>query len=168
MREFHCKDELVKAITSENKNIKAGFFLGVDGRNGAGKTTLAKYLEERLGGSIIPLDNFIENDIDKYIYRIPDLKRALDAVSGPVIIEGVFLLDVLKRAHICLSRLVYVKRMISGNGWYDEEIYDSSNDVQVILAEKAHLTILSKEIILYHHTYQPDSKADYIFERYII
>jgi hypothetical protein len=136
---FHSEEDLVDTITAEN-SITADFFLGVDGRDGAGKTTLTRYLAEKIGASVISLDEFIEKNKDAYMssIRFSDLKRAIAQASGPVIIEGACLLAALQRLDICLSRLVYVKRMISDVGWFDEKICDPPDDVEAFLARIIH------------------------------
>jgi hypothetical protein len=190
MCEFRSEEELVEAIKSEN-NIRAGFVLGIDGKDGTGKTTLAKHLAESIGASVISLDEFIEKNKDAYVsvLRVPHLKRAIAEVSGPVIIEGVCLLDALKRMAIPLSRLVYVKRISSYGVWCDEEVCDPPEDVEAYLAkqrednrlfaeleahlegsegaatEDAQLTGLRTELIRYHAKYRPVHQADYVFER---
>ncbi|MBR1172990.1 hypothetical protein JQ617_03395 [Bradyrhizobium sp. KB893862 SZCCT0404] len=102
-----------------------GLRIGIDGMDGVGKSTLARELANRLGGSVISLDDYLTKRQNSYVLHIrcDDVKAAISASKLPTLIEGVCLLAVAQRCGFEVDALVYVRR-ISGNSgiWHEEEI----------------------------------------------
>ncbi|WP_441259606.1 hypothetical protein AB7008_23605 [Bradyrhizobium sp. 521_C7_N1_3] len=113
--------------------------IGIDGMDGVGKSTLARELANRLGGSVISLDDHLTRKQNGYILHIrcDELKAALSASTSPILVEGVCLLAVAQRCGFDVDVLVYVRR-ISRNSdiWHEEEICMAQSPA-IELKEKA-------------------------------
>jgi pantothenate kinase-related protein Tda10 len=86
--------------------------IGIDGRDGQGKSSLANWLAWQLGMSAISLDHFLIQDSDPLSWRVADLSHAIQTclqLERPVIVEGVFLQDVLEQVQKKVDYLVLVK-----------------------------------------------------------
>ena len=74
--------------------------IGVDGADGSGKSPLAAWLSWQLEMPALHLDVYVVRDTKPIEWRFDDLSRAIDGAQlvpkeRPVIVEGIFLLDVL-------------------------------------------------------------------------
>jgi hypothetical protein len=189
MQVFRSESELADRITIENS--VSGFLLGVDGSDGSGKTTLSSNLKTLLGASLVSVDDFQEKAREAYVpvLKIPELQRAIAGQSGPVIVEGVCLLDDLKKAEIRASRLICVKKLSPFGFWKDEDECEPPDNIEAFIAkqveglrftsqllsapdrkvdsgyEDVRLPGFAEELIRYHWKYRPARRADYIFER---
>lgn len=84
--------------------------IAVDGRDGAGKSSLASWLAWQLGTPAIHLDLLLRGG--GISWRIHDLKRLLDTRlgrCGPVIVEGVLVLDALALVGRAADYTIFVK-----------------------------------------------------------
>ena len=76
--------------------------VSIDGWSGSGKTTLAKYLASRLKLKRYELDKYVHRERGGFLqyFDYSRLATALDSVptrSAPVLIDGVCVLEVLRR-----------------------------------------------------------------------
>jgi len=89
--------------------------VAIDGALGSGKTTIAKALGRRLGLPAFHLDDFVSKRRGSYLKYMRHHRLALRLpASGKFIIEGVCVLEVLRKLRVQPSVLIYVKRMVSG------------------------------------------------------
>lgn len=77
-----------------------GVIITIDGRDGVGKTTLGRYLAWYFNVSLIETDLYLIPALDHYIYLDDQINRIIERrVSAPlpVIVEGVAILEIMKR-----------------------------------------------------------------------
>ena len=87
--------------------------IGVDGRDGEGKSTFARYRAWRLEMPCIDLDMFLNTGKGEYDLRFDDLSRAICTglnLNRPVLVEGIFLLQMLRELNFPTEILVYAKK----------------------------------------------------------
>src|SRR5437868_5905599 len=98
---------------------------GIDGVDGCGKSKLGASLGQTLGWPVISLDGFLEKERGSYVQwiRYADLRQAVANARGPMVVEGVCLLEVLERAAIHIDKHIYVRRVQSGL-WMDADECD--------------------------------------------
>lgn len=112
-------EEHYKLIEDLRSHIRLGkkLLIGIDGDSGAGKSSLAKFLSWQFSIYPINLDFFLqkqEGQEGNYYYsglNFAEINKQIDQghyVDGPVIIEGIFLLETLKRLGIKHDILIYV------------------------------------------------------------
>ena len=87
--------------------------IGIDGSDGAGKTTLASFISWQFSIRLINLDLFLEpleDEDEGYIkHNLEQLGVLINYPQNrPVIIEGVFLLEVLEAFDIDPNVLIYI------------------------------------------------------------
>jgi hypothetical protein len=88
--------------------------IAVDGRDGAGKSSFASWLAWQTGAPAIYLDLLLAGEGLKW--RTDDLKRLLAtrlAQGGPLIVEGVLVLDAIAAAGRKADRVIFVENEAS-------------------------------------------------------
>lgn len=190
MHETRSPDETAELLRTSYAHALSGT-IAIDGADGVGKTTLAAALQAAIGGTVIPLDEFVVENRGGYVphLRTADLKAALETSIRPCIVEGVCVLAALERVSHDAQVLIYVKRLASYGYWHDEDTCDPTEPVEELIArlawevaalarfdaeqsgeslpeeEKPGLTPLREEIIRYHALYRPSRRAEIIFMR---
>lgn len=93
--------------------------IAVDGVTGAGKSGLARYLAFQLDMPCVETDMLRIINECQPSYRYSELKKMVlsrHELNRPVIIEGIFLLNTLKRIGITPDFLIYVKNSEANSG----------------------------------------------------
>ncbi|HHT9113119.1 MAG: hypothetical protein HZC52_05505 [Planctomycetes bacterium] len=118
------------------------------------------------------IDDLIK-DKESYVEHLKykEISEFIEKNKNSFIIEGVCLLDVLKKLHLNLDCLIYVKLIDE----HDEWLHEDEGDIRVfdVKARKSledkikswNLNDFEKEIIYYHANNRPVEKANYVFER---
>lgn len=145
--------------------------IGIDGIDGSGKSTLAREISEALVLPCISLDSFLLKDPDGYVEYMdyPKLKAALENLESYVV-EGVCLIQVLRRIQLAPAATIYIKR-VQHDFWSDESQLDISEPVEAVLAGARELANLfsagpvtnlglAEEVIRYHAEFRPHDHAD--------
>ena len=134
-------DKLAEAL----KPVLAGFppkIIAIDGRSFAGKTTLGRFLAWYFNSTLLELDLFLAEGglVHRYeeIERI--VKQRLDG-KRPVFVEGITVLNVLRKIGRTHDYLIYVRNPKYPNG-----------------------AGFGKELTEYDKEFVPASKADYLLE----
>lgn len=169
------KEKLLLELKKKQPHI-----VGVDGEDGAGKSTkIAPFLAEQLNGTVLSIDNYLEKDRGSYIgyLHYESLCRDLLALvkkSWPIIIEGIMLLDVLKKIGMSQDYLIYA----CSSMWYDdwtgeyenhykrgtlEEIIKHEESITKIISAKYKMEGMRKELYTYTYKQQPFYKANAIW-----
>ena len=144
----------LKDITEQHKRLVAktwdqlrswrSFLFAIDGRDGSGKSTLARFLAWQMDMPTIETELLlVPNQQDLIIYQDDDLRRLIKVRldnNRPVIVEGIFLLDVLKRIGLEPNYLVYT----------ENQSYEGSN-------------IWQENFAKYDEEYTPRKKAGFVF-----
>lgn len=188
MHETRSRDEMVELLRRFYGHALSGL-IAIDGKDGVGKTPLAVGLQEVLGGLVVSLDDFVQENCGGYVpyLRVAELRTALQTGSRPCIVEGVCVLAALEHVSYAPDVLIYVKRLGSYRYWHDEDTCDPTEPVEELIArlanevaevarfdaeqsdetiledEKPSLTPLREEIIRYHARYRPSRRADITF-----
>jgi uridine kinase len=77
-----------------------GVIITIDGRDGVGKTTLGRYLAWYFNVSLIETDLYLIPALDHFIYLDDQINRIIErrvTAPLPVIVEGVAILELMKR-----------------------------------------------------------------------
>lgn len=85
--------------------------IGIDGRNGQGKTSLASWIAWQFEMEAIHLDLFSDLSRHPIEWRLSELHRVINArlqCQKPALIEGILLLDALKRMSLEPDFLIFV------------------------------------------------------------
>jgi len=190
MHEASTAEGLADVIQRFFSHALAGT-VAIDGSDGVGKTTLATDLQAIIGGTVVSLDDFVVENQGGYVPYLKTKELSGELANGrrPLIVEGICVLAALERVVVQSNVLVYVKRVDEEGYWYDEETCDPSEPVDELIARLAQevaaldrfhreqsgeppleedapkLTPLREEIIRYHATYRPSSRAAIIFMR---
>ncbi|MFY7962541.1 MAG: hypothetical protein ACOVVK_20860 [Elsteraceae bacterium] len=104
----------VRCLIMEKKKKDEFCIIGIDGRDGSGKTTLASWLAWNLSIPVVHLDFYYKFFMceDFLIQeRMIDLRNTISnriSDKRPVIVEGVLLLETLRRIGLSPDYLVYV------------------------------------------------------------
>jgi hypothetical protein len=180
-------DELA-AILQNTFALALQGVIAIDGKDGVGKSPLAAGLRERIGGTVISVDDHIDEAQGVYVpaLRVSDLRGSLAGAAAPQIVEGVCLLNVLQAIDCKSAVHVYVRRLSAGRYWRDEVICDPSEPVADTIAREVaslrqfaeakasisgkeppapdsiRLTPLREEIIRYHASVLPFRTADIV------
>jgi len=123
------------------------------------------------------IDDLIKGK-ERYVEHLKykEISEFIGKNKNSLIIEGVCLLDVLKKLHLDLDCLIYVKLIDEYDEWFHEEacdIRDSAektikrfeDTIKILNPTNQGLDAFSKEIIYYHVNNRPFEKANYVFER---
>jgi hypothetical protein len=158
-----------------------GILVAVDGLDGVGKTPLAAELARILSLSHLDLDSYLDRERGTFLGALSYEALSADlSQSGRAIVSGVCCLEALRKASASTSMHVYVKRMHHG-AWADQAEceYDGSAEEHLASLQRDYDAIaevlgdspandpiqgLRKEVVEYHHDYQPHFVADIVFE----
>jgi len=179
------QEELYARIDALLPSSGRGVCIGLDGLDGVGKSTLAREIANRLGGSLISLDDHLVKKQNGYTLHIrcDELKALISASRSPILIEGVCLLAVARRCGFDVDLLVYVRRLSHNSGiWHDQELCMAEKSADELKQEarelrKAFSTTekpdsvaddddlgLTGELIDYHAQWKPVQRADLVFD----
>lgn len=160
------------------KEIQSAKIIGIDGTDGSGKTYLSHEIGKKLGIPVLNLDDYLIKDKESYVEHLKykEISEFIGKNKNSLIIEGVCLLDVLKKLHLDLDCLIYVKLIDEYDEWLREEecdIRDSAEEtikrledtIKILYPNNQGLDAFRKEIIYYHVNNRPVEKANYVFER---
>lgn len=157
--------------------IKSAKTIGIDGVDGSGKTSLSKEVGKKLNLSVLNLDDYLIKNKENYVENLKynEIHEFIEKHQNCFIIEGVCLLNILKKLNLNLDCLIYVKRINKRDEWLDEEECDIKGSaeeiikrieekIKIINPNSQGLTAFRKEVINYHAIEKPLSKANYFFE----
>jgi len=105
--------KVVEALTSTMRGLP-GVIVTIDGRDGVGKTTLGRYLAWHFNVTLIETDLFLIPARDHLIHLDDQLNRIIErriTMPRPVIVEGISILQLLKRIHRAPDFAIYVKNL---------------------------------------------------------
>jgi uridine kinase len=96
-----------------------GVIVTIDGRDGVGKTTLGRYLAWHFNVTLIETDLFLIPAEDYLIHLDDQINRIIErriTSPRPVIVEGISMLELMKRIHRVPDFSIYVtNRQHSGS-----------------------------------------------------
>src|SRR5438874_1573786 len=101
---------VVNALTPVMRGLP-GVIVTVDGRGGVGKTTLGRYLAWHFNVTLIETDLFIIPAQDYLIHLDDQVNRIIErrlALRSPVIIEGLAMLQLMKRINRVADFSIYM------------------------------------------------------------
>jgi hypothetical protein len=159
--------DLFETVSSKISGVEHAV-VGIDGAMSIGKSPMARQLGQAIGAEVVELDVFHSHDGAPYVEKIDTdrlrrtLTRALES-GPPVVIEGVCLLDVLRRINIDPTVLVFIKpgqRSIAGD-FIDPDL---TEDDMLRNIGTGKLAALDREIGLYQRRARPHERADVLFE----
>ena len=112
--------QVVEALTPVMRQA-SGVIVTIDGRFGVGKTTLGRYLAWHFNVTLIETDLFLIPARDHLIHLDDQINRIIErriATQLPVIVEGISMLQLMKRTHRVPDFSIYVAnpRQASGEG----------------------------------------------------
>jgi hypothetical protein len=163
------REKLLLEISPINQCI-----IAIDGEDGVGKTTyLAPFLKEKLGANVFNIDENLNKEMGGCLDHInySQVKRDLNCIpKGPIIIEGVALLDVLNRIGVKPDFIIYACNRSWFNEWesYEddkltlEQIIDDVKRKILIVSSSCQLTEFRKEVYQYTFQFNPFKNADKI------
>jgi uridine kinase len=182
MKEIFNKDDLLLELRERFLDCKS-IIITIDGRDGVGKTYIGKQIAKKLPFHLIQLDKYLFEEqgafIDYLNYkRLEQRIRQLLETSLSIIIEGVCVLEVLKRINIQSDCRIYVRSY-----WklfhYNEEANTAKERIELeeqkikefakveaaieqkpFIESEFHLSGLECDIINYHFEHFPDKNAD--------
>jgi uridine kinase len=135
--------ELAKNLRNDLSTWRK-FTFGIDGPDGVGKSVLSRFLSWELNMPAIEMDLFINSENEPPSYRYEEFYNVINqrhSLNRPVIVEGIFLLDTLKKVNVECDVLIYVE---------NKEFSGSDQ--------------LSGELTEYRNKYNPKNAAKYTFE----
>ena len=105
-------EELLEKLLAHLGPNRLSRLIGIDGDDGVGKSSLASWLAWQLGAPTVHLDLYLIRDSNPLRWRTEDLQRVvttrLDQHEGPLIIEGMMLLEALAGIGRKVDFLVYL------------------------------------------------------------
>jgi len=96
-----------------------GVIVTIDGRDGVGKTTLGRFLAWYFNVTLIETDLFLIPTQDFFIYLDDQINRIIERRIKshlPVIVEGVSMLQIMKRLHRVPDFTIYVTNSRQSSG----------------------------------------------------
>jgi uridine kinase len=108
-------EQLLQCLQDQLGPNHKPLLIAVDGADGVGKSSLASWLGWQLGMPAVHLDLYLLRDSKPLQWRTDELARIIGArvdCGRPIIVEGIFVLDVLEQIQRSPDFLVY----ISGEG----------------------------------------------------
>jgi len=96
-----------------------GVIVTIDGRDGVGKTTLGRYLAWHFNISLIETDLFLIPARDHLIHLDDQINRIIErcvTTPRPVIVEGISMLQLMKRIHRVPGFSIYVTNSRRSSG----------------------------------------------------
>jgi uridine kinase len=108
----------VEALTPMMRGLP-GVIVTIDGRDGVGKTTLGRYLAWRFNVTLIETDLFLIPAQDHIIHLDDQINRIIErriTTPRPVIVEGVAMLQLMKRINRVPHFAVYVTSSQQSSG----------------------------------------------------
>src|SRR5215475_9038513 len=116
---------VVDALSPIMRNLP-GVIVTIDGRDGVGKTTLGRYLAWHFNVTLIETDLFIIPAQDHFIHLDDQINRIIErriATQLPVIVEGISMLQLMKRLNRAPDFSVYVtNRWVLGSKLLQERL----------------------------------------------
>ena len=121
-----------------------GVIVTVDGRDGVGKTTLGRYLSWRFNVTLVETDLFLIPATDHIIHLDDQINRIIErriTTPLPVIVEGVSMLQLMKRINRVPDFAIYVTNLQQSSG-----------------------VIMDRRLSAYEATFAPSANANFVVE----
>jgi hypothetical protein len=138
--------------------MRSASIIAIDGDNGAGKTRLAQELCRDLNGTHVEIDQFLSGNGTPYLEQIDKLGivNCIEyALNFPIILDGVFMLDVLDAIGKKADYLIF-GRYISRNGREVDQYLPANTSLP-----KSPFT---KQLVTYYRNRSPWLIADQTYE----
>jgi uridine kinase len=117
--------KVVEAMTPIMRGLP-GIIVTIDGRDGVGKTTLGRYLAWHFNVTLVETDLFLIPAQDYFIHLDDQVNRIIErriTSPRPVIVEGISILQLMKRIHRVPDFSIYVtNRQHSGSKLLDRRL----------------------------------------------
>jgi hypothetical protein len=110
-------EDLLSRIKDALGPDRRPLLIAIDGADGIGKSSLASWLAWQLGMPAVHLDLYLIRDSKPLKWRTDEVERLIHSridKGQPIIVEGVFVLDVLDKIHRAADFITYVH----GEGGY--------------------------------------------------
>ena len=110
--------EVVEALTPVMRRLP-GIIVTIDGRFGVGKTTLGRYLAWHFNVSLIETDLFLIPAREHLIHLDDQINRIIErriTTPRPVIVEGISMLQLMKRIGRIPDFSIYVTNPLRSGG----------------------------------------------------
>ena len=102
--------ELIETLRAQLQPWRA-YVIAIDGRDGVGKSPLGRLLAYKLRMPLVETDLFLVPEKDEPEYRIDCLRSVIESRLGlnrPVMVEGIFVLQLLGNLSIKPDCVIYV------------------------------------------------------------